>query len=227
MLLLLALRAGLDRFLLAVSGLDRDLVRLGPFRFRQDDAYDAILKRGIGLAGIDLERQRHTAPELPVPQLVQVPGRALSLLTLRRGRDRSREGNHVLVDCDFQLLRAHPGHRRDDDRFLLRCVDIERQWPHHRAVTARASRSTGGNEAFFEQLVHGVAENDEILTKGELTDHLLLPPSRNPSARAANLNRTTLASLLADPSVLNIASLLIWCQGSYAKRIKPIHTRSS
>src|SRR5215218_9606787 len=119
MLLRLALRAGLDRLLLAVSGLDRDLVRFGPFGLRQQNADDAILKRSIGLARIDLEGQRHTAPELPVPQFVQVPGRALTLLTLRRRGYGSRECDHILVDRDFQLLRAHAGYRRDDDRFLL------------------------------------------------------------------------------------------------------------
>ena len=81
--------------------------------------------------------------------------------------------------------------------------------------------------SFLQKLVHGIAENDEVLTEGELTDHFLLPPSRNPSALAANLNRTTLARLLADPSAKKIALLSIWCQGHYAKRIKPTHAFSS
>src|SRR5215218_246936 len=161
-----------------------------------------------------------------MPQLVQVPGRALALLALRRGGNRPREGNDVLVDGDFQVLRAHARHRGDDDRLILRGVDIERQWPHCRAVAPCASRSTRGDKTLFQKLVHGIAKNDEVLTKGELTDHLLLPPSRNPSALAANLNRTTLARLLADPSAKKIALLLIRCQASYANRIKSAHTGS-
>src|SRR5215213_6398837 len=141
MLLLLALRAGLDRLLLAVSGLDGDLVRLGPLGLRQHDPYDAILERSVGLARIDFERQRHAPPELTMPQLMQVPGCALALLALRRGGNRSREGDHVLVNRDFQFLRTHAGYRGDDDRFVLSSVDIERQWSHHRAITATTGAS--------------------------------------------------------------------------------------
>src|SRR5215218_1226125 len=108
-MLLLALGAGLDRLLLTILSLDGDLVRLGPLGLRQHDAYDAVLKRGVGLGRIDLEWQRHAAPELSVPQLMQVPGRALALLALRSGGNRAREGDDVLVDGDFQLLRLMPG----------------------------------------------------------------------------------------------------------------------
>src|SRR5215212_3110810 len=138
-MLLLALRAGLDRLLLAAPGLDGDLVRLGPLGLRQHDADDAILERGVGLARVHLKRQRHAAPELSMPELMQVPGRALSLLALRRGGNRSREGDDVLVDRHFEILSAHAGYRRDDDRFVLSGVDVERQWSHCRSITTGAS----------------------------------------------------------------------------------------
>src|SRR5215472_14858946 len=65
--------------------------RLRPLRLRDLDLEDAVLIRGLGVAAIDLRRQRQRAGVGTVPQLAPVVGPVLLLLVLtHRALDRNR-----------------------------------------------------------------------------------------------------------------------------------------
>src|SRR5215470_6746157 len=97
--------------------LDLHRGRLRPLRLRDLDLEDAVLVRGLGIAAVDLRRQRQRADIGTVPQLAPVVGPVLLLLVLtHRALDRDRVAGHG----DVHVRRIDVGHLRPHHDLVAR-----------------------------------------------------------------------------------------------------------
>src|SRR5207249_10178870 len=91
----------------AASRLDLDLALLRRFGLRQTQAQNAVLEARLGRVALHGMRQGNLTEEPTVASLVQVIARLLALLG---GLALALDRQHIALDRDVDVLRAHARH---------------------------------------------------------------------------------------------------------------------
>src|SRR5919199_1524173 len=134
---------------------DRDLARLALLGLGYPDLEYSVLERGLHALGVDPLRQREGAREGPRCALDAVVA-LLALLVL--GPTLTRDGEHVVLELDGDVVLGQPGKVGAQDEVVIGLDEVHRGHPAAHAATV-ARRDV---EERVEQPIHLRLERVEL-----------------------------------------------------------------
>src|ERR1035437_811666 len=165
-LLMLAVAVELSRL-----GRDSDLPRLDLLGLRNTERQNAVFEGRHGLVRLEAFRQVESSHEAPAADLLQQQALASWDHRTRVAGD----GQGVALHRDLDLFGLDAGQDRLDDDFVVGCADVHR---HH--LPFPELPGPGLDEALLEELVHGLAQGEQVSEWACTPDNCHLAPPTGP-----------------------------------------------